>query len=79
MTPQDQAENLVVFAHYLPALMKDGVPLSWRHYIIGSGWIGRHVARVQVREYMASLMSTLEPEDRREWVDTLKTAAGWTR
>ena len=78
--PIDHAEDLAVFAHYLPRWTTDcGVPLSWRHYAVGMGWIGRHLARESLRLNGAMLMSQIEigKEDRKSWTDTMRRSAEW--
>lgn len=56
----------------------DGYPLSWRHYVLGTRHLTKGRAREQIRTYDAMLMAQAQkPEDKREWVRTLKIIAGW--
>jgi hypothetical protein len=55
------------------------MPLSWRHFNVGMGLIGRETARATLRLYQAlSMAQSLDKTGARErWVETQRQAAGW--
>ena len=71
---------MAAFAHYLTKWTNErGVPLSWRHYAVGMGWIGRHVAREQLRAFSPVRMAQVEIEqqDRERWLNRVNASAEW--
>ncbi len=66
------------FAAKLPALMKDGVPLSWRHYVYGCAYLGRERAREALRTAGAvGIAQSIDPAERRNWFERQRLTGGW--
>lgn len=64
------------FAAAFPALMKDGVPLSWRHFVYGLAHLGRAHARESLR--MAGTVSgVLSGKEGAKWFNIVEGQAGW--
>lgn len=60
---------MATFAHRLPAWTgPDGFPLSWRHYVYGSAYIGRADAREDVRAASAHRVSQADQKGYRAWL-----------
>lgn len=61
--------------------MKDGVPISWRHYVYGLAHVGRSLASDTLRAAQAAGSGWMKPEDLRDWMTDMKRAAGlmWRR
>jgi hypothetical protein len=56
--------------------MKDGWPLSWRHYVYGMAHLNRDRARESLRIASAAGVPHMKEEDARRWFRAQSAAAG---
>lgn len=63
------------FANAFPAMMQDGVPLSWRHFVYGLSHLSRAHARESLR--LAGSVGALFGKDVDRWFKIQETQAGW--
>jgi hypothetical protein len=57
--------------------MKDGEPLSWRHFVYGSQHLGRKHARDSLKIAGAAGIAQAVDRDRERWFRQQTRAAGW--
>lgn len=76
--PLDHLDALCDFAREFPAWMKDGVPLSWRHFVYGFAFLARARARDAIRSASAgAIVQAAKDSDRRDWWQRQTIVAGW--
>jgi hypothetical protein len=63
------------FARAFPALMENGVPLSWRHFVYGMAHLDRAHARESLR--LAGAVGSLFGKDGERWFKSAEAQAGW--
>jgi hypothetical protein len=75
----DMMDGVMEFARVFPALMsRDGLPVSWAHYVYGMRHIGRTVARETLRAAQAARIG--QTPDKEAWASfhsTMRSASGW--
>lgn len=65
------------YAREFPALMKDGQPLSWRHFVYGMAHLSRVNARESLKLASSTRIASAEKKDFTEWMSTQTFVAGW--
>lgn len=73
----DYVDALFAFARAYPALMRDGHPLSWAHYLYGNRHLGRAQVREDLRASSAARVSQAEQKEYRRYAAEMRAAAGW--
>lgn len=63
------------FAAAWPCFMKDGVPLSWRHFVYGMANLPSIHARESLR--MAGMLGALFGKEGEKWFRIMESHAGW--
>jgi hypothetical protein len=58
--------------------MRDGCPLSWRHFVHGLNHLARDHARTTIRDHFAVGMTQAKTQDRNRWLGIKKAEAGWS-
>lgn len=74
-------DGLCEFVRAYPAWVRDGLPLSWRHFGYGMAHLGRAAAAESLRVAAAVAMSFMPSDEGRAWRAQQKRAAGliWER
>jgi hypothetical protein len=57
--------------------MKDGAPLSWKHFVYGMSCLSRSWARESLRMGSAARVAGAEEKEFGKWRGLLELAAGW--
>jgi hypothetical protein len=59
-------------------LNKEGLPLSWAHFVYGLASAGRDRAKESIREFRVfAVANAADQKSREEWLNEQKTHAGW--
>jgi hypothetical protein len=74
----DMVDALATFARHYPAWVgRDGLPLSWAHYVYGNRALGRAMAREDLRHASATRIAAADMKDFGRWHAEIRSAAGW--
>lgn len=65
------------FARVMPGWCRDGVPLSWRHFVYGLAHIYREQARASLRMASASGIVYAAKNAAKDWHERHRALAGW--
>jgi hypothetical protein len=73
----DFGDELAAFVRMYPQWVgSDGLPLSWRHFVLGLRAGQRYEAKEMLKIYEPSLMAQTDKVSRVQWEDLVRTQAG---
>ncbi len=74
----DAGDDLARFVREVSAWVnKDGMPLSWRHYVLGLRHLDKARARLSLDMYRASAVAQSYGQERDDWIDEQENLAGF--
>lgn len=74
----DLMDGLLEFARAFPGLLNtEGLPVSWAHYQHGLRYLGRAIARDNLRAAQVHRVAQADKNGWRGWTASMRSAAGW--